>query len=178
MPAQALEQPRGGAIGERGIELVEQRLGIVEAAAVAVEAGFAQEPEGDTGFAGAGRTDEQDIFGAAQEVEAGQRVDLRFVDPRLAIEREGVERPPPRQMCLIEAVGQAALAARRRLGGEQPMEHLGGGCGVALGTFDLSVEGCGHAVEAQLGEQGLQLVTHRGRRCHRDRRSRRRPAAG
>jgi hypothetical protein len=69
-----------GAIGQRGIELVEQRLGVVEAAAVAIETSFAQKAEGDSGLAGAGRPDEQDIVGAAQEVEAGKRVDLRPVD--------------------------------------------------------------------------------------------------
>jgi hypothetical protein len=55
MSAQVFEQPHGGAVGERGIEFVEQCLGIVEAAAVAVEAGFAQEPEGNSGLSSAGR---------------------------------------------------------------------------------------------------------------------------
>jgi len=99
------------------IELVKQRLGIVEAAAVAVEACFAQKPEGYSGLAGAGRPDEQDIVCTTYEVEAGEGVDLRLADARLAFEWEGVERPLPRQMRLIDAVGEAALASRRRFRG-------------------------------------------------------------
>jgi hypothetical protein len=110
--AQAFEQPRGGAIGERCVEFVEQRLGVVEAAAVTVEAGFAQETKSYSRLAGSGRTDQQDVVGAAQEVQAGEAVDLRLVDARLALEGEGFERPAPRQMRLIEAVGQTALASR------------------------------------------------------------------
>ena len=49
--SQTFEQPRGAMIGERGIEIIEQRLGIVEAAAVAVEPGFAQQPDGYSGLA-------------------------------------------------------------------------------------------------------------------------------
>ena len=82
---------RGGAIGERGVELVEQVLGVVEAAGVAVEAGLAQQADGDSGLAGAGRTDEQDIVVAAQEVQSGEGADLGPVDTGLAIEGEGVE---------------------------------------------------------------------------------------
>jgi hypothetical protein len=107
--AQTCEQTRRGAIGQRGIELVEQRLGIVEAAAVAVEAGFAQEPKGYSGLAGGGPMSRT----LSLRRKASEGVDLRLADAGLAFEREGVERPPPRQMGLIEAVGEAALASRR-----------------------------------------------------------------
>ena len=39
------DQPGGGAVGQRGVEFVEQNLGVVEAAAMAVEAGLAQQPD-------------------------------------------------------------------------------------------------------------------------------------
>src|SRR5271165_7467243 len=77
-------------------------------------------PEGYSGLAGAGRPDEQDVVVAAQEVEAGEGVDLRLADAGLAFEREGVERPPPWQMRLIEPIGEAALASRRRFRAQQP----------------------------------------------------------
>src|SRR5260370_374655 len=94
---------------------------------VAVEAGLGKEREGNSGLAGAGRRDEQDIVGTTYEVEGGKGVDLPLVDSRLAFEREGIERPTPRQMCLIEGVGEAALASRRRLCVEQATEQFGGG---------------------------------------------------
>ena len=39
------EQPGGRAIGQRGVEFIEQDLSIIEAAAVAIEAGLAQQPD-------------------------------------------------------------------------------------------------------------------------------------
>jgi hypothetical protein len=71
-------------------------------------------------------------------------------------------------MRLIEPIGQAALASRRRFRAQQPMQQLGRGGRLTLGAVDLVIEGGGHAVEAQLGDQGLQLVTHRRRSPHRD----------
>src|SRR4051794_33754459 len=56
-------QPGGGAIGERGVEFIEQDLRIVESAAMAVEAGLTQQPQRQARFAGAGLADEQDIVG-------------------------------------------------------------------------------------------------------------------
>src|SRR4029077_9921928 len=155
----------------------EQRLSIIEAAAVSVETGLTQQRHGNYGLAGSGGSHQQKIVGAAPEVEAGEAVDLRLVDAWLAFEREAVERPAPRQMCLVETVGEAALASRRRLRGEQPLQQLDGRCRLALGALNLSVERRADAGEAQLGQQGLQLVTHRRLPWHRARRSRRRPAA-
>ena len=80
MPEEIRGDPQQRPHDQRGIEFVEQCLGIVEAAAVAVEAGFAQEPEGNSGLAGAGRPDEQDIVGTTYEVEAGKGVDRALGD--------------------------------------------------------------------------------------------------
>src|ERR1700730_13391481 len=56
-----------GAIGKRGVEFVEQSLGSVEATAVAIEASFTQQPDGNASLAGSGVSDQQNIVGAAQE---------------------------------------------------------------------------------------------------------------
>jgi hypothetical protein len=64
--------------------------------------GLAQQPHSQPGLAGAGFADEQDIVGTAQEVEPGE--DLRLADPWLTVDGEGIERPPPRQMRLAEAI--------------------------------------------------------------------------
>ena len=112
------------AIGERSVELVEQFLGVVEAARVAVEAGLAQQADRDSGLAGAGLTDQNDVLVAAQEVQSGQGADLGAVDAGLAIEGEGVEGPVPRQFRLGQAIGQALLAPVGFFLGEQAAESL------------------------------------------------------
>ena len=63
--AQSFEQSRGGPVGQRSVELVEQSLSAVEAAAIAIEASFAQQSDGKSGFSGSGRPDQQNIVGAA-----------------------------------------------------------------------------------------------------------------
>src|SRR5262249_12272139 len=87
--AQPLEQPRGRAVGKGGVKLIEQILSIIEAAAVAVEAGFAQNADGNARLAGPRFPAEHNVVGPAQEVEPGQRLDLPLVDAGLRIEREG-----------------------------------------------------------------------------------------
>src|SRR5208283_5068625 len=82
--AQLAQQPGGRAIGQRGVKFVEQDLRIVEAAAVAVEAGFTQQPDPQSSFTSTGSADQQDIVGTAQEVQPGQGLDLCLADPRLA----------------------------------------------------------------------------------------------
>src|SRR5262249_37085451 len=88
-PAQPLEQPGSRAVGKRGVKLIEEVLGIIEAAAVAVEAGFAQNADGNASLAGPRLPRENDVVGPAQEVEPGQRLDLPPVDAGLRIEGEG-----------------------------------------------------------------------------------------
>jgi hypothetical protein len=50
------QEPRGRAVGERSVEFVEQVLSIIEAPAISIEAGFAQNADRDPGFASPGRT--------------------------------------------------------------------------------------------------------------------------
>jgi hypothetical protein len=57
-------------------------LSIVEAAAVAVEAGLTQQPDPQSGLPGARFADQQDIAGTAQEVQPGQDLDLCLVPTR------------------------------------------------------------------------------------------------
>src|SRR5215475_4058342 len=106
-PAQPLEQPGSRAVGERGVKLIEEVLGIIEAAAVAIEAGFAQDADGNSRLAGPGFPREHDIVCPAQEVEPGQGLDLPPVDAGLRIEGEGFERPVPGQPRLLEPIGKA-----------------------------------------------------------------------
>jgi hypothetical protein len=56
------EEPGSGAVGQGAIELIEQILGLVEAALVAVCQGLPHEPYGEAGFARAGIADEDDVF--------------------------------------------------------------------------------------------------------------------
>src|SRR5262245_35268996 len=65
--AQTLQQAASGAVGEGCVEVVEQILRIVEAAAVAIEAGFAQNADGYCRLACPGLAGEHDVVGTAQE---------------------------------------------------------------------------------------------------------------
>ena len=67
------------------------------------------------------------MLSALQELQVGEAIDLCLVDTRLAFKREGVERPLPRQMRVIEAVGEPVLASRRGFFAKQPIEELAAG---------------------------------------------------
>jgi len=131
------QQPRGGAVGQRGVQLVEQHLRVIEAAAVTVETRLAQQSHGQSGFARTRFADEQDVVGPAQEVQPCEGLDLRFGDPWLTVEREGLERPAPRQMRLSEAIGEAAFLTERGFLTEQSIQQLRRGDRLVLGAFDL-----------------------------------------
>jgi hypothetical protein len=45
--------------------------------------------------------------------------------------------------------------------GKLSSDHRRGGDGLAFGAREFGVEHLGHAVQAQLVDQGAQLVTHR-----------------
>src|SRR5262249_32372047 len=100
--AQPLAQPRGRTVGKGGAELIEQVLRIIEAAAVAVEARFAQNADRNSTLAGPSLARENDVVSSAQEVEPGQRLDLPPVDAGLCIKGKGFERPIPGQARLLD----------------------------------------------------------------------------
>src|SRR5262249_44923795 len=131
--AQTLEQPRGRAVRKGGIKLIEEILSIIEAAAVAVETGLAQNADGNSGLARAGLPREHDVISAVWEVEPGQRLDLPLVEARLLIEGKGCKRPIPGQPRLFEPVGKAALALRARLCTQQTMDELRCRCSLPFG---------------------------------------------
>jgi hypothetical protein len=110
----ATETPKelgGGAVGQGGIEGVEEVLGMVETASVAVEQGLAQQANGQSRLAGAGRADEDDILCALHEVEAGQAEDVGLAEFRTSLKGKGLKSLVPREFGLSQAVGQAALLA-------------------------------------------------------------------
>src|SRR4029077_18581315 len=74
------QQALRGVVGQGRVEFVEQILGVVEAPAITAEASLTQQAQGDSGLAGAGVADQQDVLVAAQEVEAGEAVDLCLAD--------------------------------------------------------------------------------------------------
>ncbi len=67
-------------------------MGIVEATAIAVETGLSQQAAGQTGFAGAGWTDKDQVLGTAYEVQTGEGLDLDFIDPSDAGFNAGTQR--------------------------------------------------------------------------------------
>ena len=157
---QPLEQAGGGVIGERGVELVDQVLGVVEAAAVPVDQRLAQEADGQSRLPGAGRTDQDQVLGPLDEPQTGEGADVRGVDRRLALEGEGVQRPVPGQARLLQPVGEAPLLAVARLLAQEREQHRRGRIAGPFGGIQHPVQGLGHAGEAQLGEQCMNGRAH------------------
>jgi len=71
------------ASASEALPAVEQHLGIVEAAAVTIETGLAQQPIRQSGLAGAVVPDDRMLSDPAQEVNPGEGLDLRLGDPWL-----------------------------------------------------------------------------------------------
>src|SRR5208282_1481835 len=133
--AHLLEKFSGRPIGQGGVKLVQEGLGVIKTAAMAVQTGLPQQTHGQAGFAGSRLAYEQDVLVAPQEVQAGQGLDLGLRHPRLAVIGEGVQGPAPRKMRLPEAIGETALLTVGGLLAEKPMENLRRGDSLLFGAL-------------------------------------------
>lgn len=151
--AETVEQPRGGAIGQGGVELIEQILCLVEASAITVEKELAQQADGETRLAGARGPDEHQVLRPLQEAESGEAFDLGGIDAGLVIEGEGLQRPLPGELRLGEPVGEAALLALAPFLEQQPVHHLERG------------QRLGHGGEEGLAGIGARELQQAGAAC-------------
>ncbi len=94
--AQAIEHLGGGAIGQGGIEFIDEILCLVEAPPMAVNQRLAQQSEGQAGLAGTRGSDENNILSPADEVQAGKAFDLTGADRGLLVKGKGIDTPVPR----------------------------------------------------------------------------------
>src|SRR3989304_5818407 len=124
---EAVDEFAGGAIGERGIQVGEEVLGLDEQGPVAVLERLEHEPGGQAGLAHAGGPDEDDVGGGGDEGQLGEAPDLALVDRRLFLEGECLQRPPFGQPGLADAPFQGALLAVMPLGADKPQGELGVG---------------------------------------------------
>src|SRR5260370_20590575 len=81
---QAIQQTARGAIGQRGVHLIEQILRADELATVAILQGLQYDPASQSGFAHAGRPRQHQILVLGDEVELGEGADLLAVYTMLA----------------------------------------------------------------------------------------------
>jgi hypothetical protein len=82
------------------------------------------------------------------------------VDRLLLGEGEGLEGPIPGQAGLLQAVGEAALLAVACLLAQERQQHRRRGVAGLLGRIEDALQALGHAGEAQLAEQGTDVLTH------------------
>ena len=108
-PTKSIEKPARRAVGEAGVQLVEEVLGTQEAATVAA-LDRAQEQAGRyPGLANAGRAYQDEILGATDEIQSAQLANHPGLDAGLAIEREGGQRPFLGHARMLDATADAAL---------------------------------------------------------------------
>lgn len=122
----AFEAPWIRAVGDRGMEIVEE----VDTASVthadALLAGAKGEGFEDVALAGAGLAGDHDVPPPANEVEAGELDDGRSVELRLEVEVERLEGLSLLEPAAVDAIGDALIELFGDLGGEDVLEERGG----------------------------------------------------
>jgi len=154
-----LESARVRAVGEAGVEIVEQ----VDAACIAhADALLARaEPEGfeDMTLAGAGLAGDDEVVASSNEVESCELEDQRLVELGLEIPVEGFERLSFHEAADVNASRDAVLELSRGLETEDVLEQdcgagpLGGGPGESLVEL---VEGERQSEEREVSAQALE----------------------
>jgi len=93
---ETIEELAGAPVGEGGVHLVEEVLGLHEEAAAAVEERLEEQAGGQASLADAGGADEDDVAAPVDELERGELLNDPSLDTGLAFPWEGAERPPLR----------------------------------------------------------------------------------
>ncbi len=120
-----------------------------------------EQAAGQTGFAGAGWTDKDQVLGATYEVQTGEGLDLDFIDPGLLGEGKALQGPVPRHAGLFEAIGQAFFLTDPPLFEGQAIEEIGCRDGLFLGPVQFLVETVAHPLEVQFLQDLSEFLTHR-----------------
>jgi hypothetical protein len=153
-----LEAPGVGAVGEAGVEVVEQ----VDAAGVAegegLLAGAQAEGLEEVALAGAAIAGEDEVVFAADEVEAGELEEEGLVEVGLEVPVEGFE-----GLLLAEAAGDestldAGFELAAHLVAQEVLEQRGGARALAGGPGELLVElgeGVGQSEEGEVSSESL-----------------------
>src|SRR5690606_11581184 len=131
-----------------------------EGAPIAVLQGLEEQPRCQTRLTHAGRADEDDVLGAVDEVEAGERADLTAGDARLPLEGKSLERPLFGQPRSSDPPSERRLLLGVPLGAhESEYEVLVRGL-LFVGPLQLLFEDLEDLPESQSPEQLLELVAH------------------
>ncbi|HEX2685962.1 MAG TPA: hypothetical protein VHN14_05065 [Kofleriaceae bacterium] len=135
-----LEAAGVGAIGEAGVEIIEE----VEAASVAhgeaLFAGTEREGLEEVTLAGAALTGDDEVVVAADEVEAGEFEDERLVEARLEVSVEDLEGLALDKAAGVDAAADALLELMCSLGAEEVLEQDGSAGPLTSGPDEVRVE--------------------------------------
>ncbi len=155
-----VDQLARGAVGQRGVHLVEQILCADELAAQPILQSLQQEAAGQSGLADAGGADEDQILVLGHEVEFGEASDLLALHAGLAAVGKGFQRPALGQIGAADAPLQRALLAVMPLGAQQRGDELRVRDLLLVGGASSSRDRA-HAAELEILQQLFDLVSHR-----------------
>lgn len=135
-----LEAAGVGAIGEAGVQIVEE----IDAAGVAhgeaLFAGTEREGLEEVALAGTALASDDEVVVAADEVEAGKLEDERLVETGLEVPVEDLEDLALDETTGVDAAADALLELVRGLGTEEVLEKRGGAGTLASGPDEMRVE--------------------------------------
>lgn len=137
----SLEAARIRAVGDGGVELVEQVDAPGVAHADALLAGAEGEGLEDVALAGACFARDDDVVVTAHEVESGELDDERLVELRLEVELEGLERLSFLEAASVDATVDALLELLGDLCGEDVLEERRGAWTLARCPGEVLIEG-------------------------------------
>src|SRR5208283_1884546 len=147
-------------VRERGIELVQEILGVVEPSPVSRQESLTQETYGKSRFSGAGIADEHDVLLPLYEGQSRELIDLGLAHARLFVEGEGFQRPVPGYLRPLEPVEEALIPAVDLFLEKKAVDDLRGRDSLPFRPLDLLIEGARHPLEAQLRKQFVELLVH------------------
>lgn len=151
-----LETAGVGAIGEAGVEIIEEIDTAGVAHREALFAGTEREGLEEVALAGAALAGDDEVVVAADEVEAGELEDERFVEAGLEVPVEGLEGLALDEAAGVDAAADALLELVRGLGAEEVLEQCGGARTLVGGPGEMRVElveGVGQAEEVEVSSE-------------------------
>jgi len=149
-------------VRQAGVHLVEQILCFDEQAPIPGLQGLQQDADAQPGLTGSGWPAEYDIAGATDKIETCKLLDGAALHARLALPREGLQRPALGQLRTVDSALQKPDLLRLVLLSEEPTQELGIAGPLLLCAFQLTIQDLPDAAQFQVLQQLVEVVVHWG----------------